>query len=49
MTAILLMAVSAPAVTLCAVADWAVFRLYEDQIHPRAALLKEVLVNSDTE
>ena len=42
MTAILLMAVPAPAVTLCAVADWAVFRLYQDNIHPWVGLLKEV-------
>ena len=42
MTAILLMAVPAPAVTLCAVADWAVFRLYQDKIHPWVGLLNEV-------
>jgi hypothetical protein len=42
MTAILLMSVPAPAVTLCAVADWALFWLYQDRLHPWASLLKEV-------
>ena len=42
MTAILLMSVPAPAVTLCAVADWALFRLYQARLHPWVGLLKEV-------